>query len=454
MRSSAELTAPSPAGHDCPVTDKNSSADRLRRPWLAPLLVFVAGLAVYGSFSAERLLSHSRDNHYVYLADCFLDGRLFLEGKPPHRNDWARHDGRWFVSFPPFPAVLMMPGVAIRGLEFNDRLFTLPLAAAGPALLLILLQMLAARGRISRKAGGRLLLTALYGVGTIYFFCAVQGSVWYTAHIVGGVMLLLYLILSLDARHPLLAGLCLGLAFASRPPMILAAPLFLHELLRSCRTDPEAPLTKRAGLLLGQLDKSVAARRLALFSLPLLAAIGAVLWLSWARCGDPLEPGHGFLRVIQTPRIEKWGLISYHYLGRNLSALLSSLPWLTAEAPHVKISLHGLALWLTTPLFLWALWPRRLTRDYAAVAVTLLLVALPSLLYQNTGWVQFGQRFSLDYTPFLILLLAMGERRFGKLWIACLIWSMAINAFGAATFDRCRQFYAHGEHRHEIHQPD
>ena len=56
--------------------------------------MFVAGLVVFGAVSCERLGSHSRDNHYVYLADAMLDGRLHIEGKPPHRNDWAEYEER------------------------------------------------------------------------------------------------------------------------------------------------------------------------------------------------------------------------------------------------------------------------------------------------------------------------------------------------------------------------
>jgi hypothetical protein len=405
-----------------------------KNSWRGPLIAFALGLVVFGAASGDRLLSPSRDNHYVHLADAMLHGRLHLEGEPPHRNDWAKHEGKWFVSFPPLPAILMLPGVAVRGLDFNDRLFTLPFAAAGPALLLLLLNVLAARGRIQRGPKERWLLTALFGVGTVHFFCAVQGSVWYTAHMVGGVMLLLFLIFAADARRPLLAGLCLALAFACRPPMLLAGAFLLFELSR--------------------LPRREALRRAALAAAPLALVLGALMAINAARLGDPFEFGHRHLVVLQSARIEKWGLFSLHYLGRNLAALLAAVPWLTAEAPHFKISLHGLALWVTTPALLWILWPARAGRDYAVVAITAALVALPSLLYQNTGWVQFGQRFALDYAPFLVLLLALGNRRFGRLFAAVVAVSIAVNLFGAITFDRAPRFYAGGKDRFAIFPPD
>jgi hypothetical protein len=419
-----------------------------------PLVAFLAGLAVFAAVSCERLGSHSRDNHYVYLAEGMLDGRLHIDGKPPHRNDWAEHEGRWYVSFPPLPAILMIPGVALFGLDFNDRIFSLLFAAAGPALLLLLLELLAARGRIDRRPWERWLLTAVYGLGTVYFFSAVQGSVWYTAHMVGGVMLLLYLIAALDARHPLLAGLFLALAFACRPPMLLALPFFIFEMLRAAAPDQPVGLRAWLGAAVRELGLARGARALALFGAPIAIVIGGLMWLNLARFDDPFEFGHRYLQVIQAPRIEKWGLFHYHYLARNLAAMFTSLPWLSVQAPHVKISLHGLAIWFTTPVLLWILWPRERTRTYLLVVVTALLVALPSLLYQNTGWIQFGQRFSLDYMPLLVLLLALGGRRFGKLFVALVVFAVAVNLFGAITFDRHQSFYGWGKSKHSIFQPD
>jgi hypothetical protein len=62
------------------------------------------------------------------------------------------------------------------------------------------------------------------------------------------------------------------------------------------------------------------------------------------------------------------------------------------------------------------------------------------LLYQNSGYQQFGYRFSNDYIVFLILLLAVGGQRFGRVFKLLLILAAAINLFGAITFDRYPQF--------------
>ena len=72
-------------------------------------------------------------------------------------------------------------------------------------------------------------------------------------------------------------------------------------------------------------------------------------------------------------------------------------------------------------------------------------IALVSLLYQNTGYVQFGYRFSLDYTLPLLLLLALSRRAPpGRLFCLCVVWGVLVNLFGALTFSRYWQFYFNG----------
>src|SRR5690606_22297724 len=122
------------------------------------------------------------------------------------------------------------------------------------------------------------------------------------------------------------------------------------------------------------------------------------------------EFGHSYLAVRQQPMIEQYGLFDYQYLRRNLSVAFTLMPSFSAQAPYIHISGHGMALWITTPLFVALLWPRRREFIHKSLWATVALIAIPILCYQNSGWVQFGYRFSLDYTVFLILLLAVGAR--------------------------------------------
>src|SRR6185312_7639469 len=114
------------------------------------------------------------------------------------------------------------------------------------------------------------------------------------------------------------------------------------------------------------------------------------------------------------------------------------LPELPGKAPWIQISGHGLAIWVTTPALLLILWPKQKPAIHRALWITVACVAAPSLFYMNSGWVQFGYRFSLDYMVFLVVLLAIGGRPISRVLIAACI---AINLFGAVTFDREWKYY-------------
>ena len=436
-----------------------------RQRWALPLAIFLLCAGVYSATSAGRLFRPSPNNHYVHLAHAWLDGRLDIGGDPPGTNDWACFDTvtqgpcppgryafsgtdaeryRWYVSFPPLPAVLLLPVVAIFGLGTLDALFWMLFAGLAPALLFVVLRFLRESGRSQRSQGDDLLVTTLFAIGSVYYFVAVQGTVWFAAHVVASALICLYLLCAFGARRPLGAGVALGLAFLCRPATLLLAGFFVVEAMSSSSKDPRP----------AESSPSRRLRSLMTFALPLVAIIAVTMWHNVARFGDPFEFGHHFLQIRWRTRIETWGLFSSHYLPRNLTVFFLSVPWLLQSSPFVRISRHGLALWLTTPNLLWGLWPRKLDASVVALWAAVLPTALCTLLYQNTGWVQFGYRFALDYLPLLFVLVALSGRRFGWAFLSCAAFAVLLNTFGAVTFDRYRQFYDDDPTQQVIFQPD
>jgi hypothetical protein len=341
-----------------------------------------------------------------------------------------------------------------------DRTFWALLAAFAPALLYVLLRFLRETGRTGRQPWEDVLLSLLFAFGTVYYYTAVQGTVWFAAHVVACSLLALYALFAIDARKPLLAGLMLGLAFLCRPTMMGLGALFLFEALRVSRAadaaaaPEDAWVWKRMLVWLRGVRWKPVVKSLALFGAPILVIGGIAMWMNSARFEDPFEFGHRYLQIRWTPRIEKWGLFNYHYLGKNLAVFLAALPWLTAAEPYVKVSQHGLALWFTTPNLLTALWPKKASPLITALWLAVIPVALWNLLYQNTGWVQFGYRFALDYLMLVIVLIALSGRRFGPGFFLLMAFAIAVNTFGAITFDRMREFYDSDWTQNIIFQPD
>jgi hypothetical protein len=434
--------------------------------WRAPLLLFALGLVVFGATAGNRLRRQSSDPHFVYQATAWLDGELVID-PPPERpdgsivgDDWAKvetvelDDGsvvrgrrlntrrtfavaggdeipvtrirrsvatQYYVSFPPFPAVLLVPQAAIHGRIANDVVPTVIIAALALPLAFASLRRARDAGLSHRTPTEEVWLVVALAFGTVLYFSAVQGRVWFTAHVVAVALTFGYVWCSIEARHPVLAGLCLGLGAVTRTPLAFMFPLFALEAWRV--SGGRAGL--RRALLLG-----------ARFAAPVVVIAIAAMIYNAARFGDPLEFGHSYLAVKQQSQIETLGLFSPRYLGRNLAVAFTLLPDLSGDPPYVSISGHGLALWFTTPVLLLVLWPRERSAFHRALWVTVGAVAIPSLLYQNSGWVQFGYRFSLDYMPFLLLLLAVGARPLGRRAKALICIGIAINLFGAVTFAR------------------
>jgi len=442
--------------------------------WRAFVLLYVAFTSCYLAASGGRLRHSSPYNHFSYLAHSWLHGHLELVLNPPNENDWAKvdvltlRDGRTvkgmfsgrgnqdrfvplhgpaltimpddivsrnyirYVSFPPFPALVMLPLVAIVGVGANDVLFTALWAGLNPALLFLLLGSLRRRGYSARTQIEDLWLTIAFGLGSVYFFSSVIGQVWYTAHIIATTLVIGYVWSSIAVKRPYLAGLCLGLGFATRTPLGFAFVFFVWEAVRVHGGLSAMWLRKRIPLSLVKVCAKAAA--------PALLVVGLLLLHNYLRFANLSEFGHKFLNITWQERIQRWGLFNYHFVSRNLATALVLLPRILAKAPFVQVSQHGMSLLLTSPFLLLLLRPKRSSVLAVGMWLTVLAVALPSLLYQNSGFVQFGYRFSLDYMVLLIMLLALGNVRLGVWWKVMVVFAIGVNLFGALTFDRAPEY--------------
>ena len=111
-------------------------------------------------------------------------------------------------------------------------------------------------------------------------------------------------------------------------------------------------------------------------------------------------------------------VIVVQMIGLSNGFWLTSLPYALKTAPWVQVNHHGLALWVTTPVYVLLLWPKRTGWTFWALALAVVPVMIADLCYQNSGWLQFGYRFSNDYAvlhlspnahPMQFLRAALGE---------------------------------------------
>ncbi|MFN8549555.1 MAG: hypothetical protein U0527_16670 [Candidatus Eisenbacteria bacterium] len=377
-------------------------------------LVFFGSLLVYGL--TVLFGEHTRSSGMAYfneLAGSFLRGRLDVP-VPSSKHDLTLHEGRWYLPFPPLPALLLLPWVVLFGANgVNSVLFSIVVAAGGVTFAHLLLDAMSRRGLLELDRAGRWWLTTLFGFGTVYWSVAILGSVWYLGQITSVMMVALSAWLAAERAPRVAVGATLGLALLGRPNLVLSLPL-IHALREAGEADGKSRRA-RAGLLL-----------------PIAAAIACLLAYNAARFGSPFDFGYREANV--PPKLasdlETFGQFHWRYLERNLAALLWLLPrW---ERGGLRPDFEGMSIVLTTPAALFLLRARGGATWMRAAWLSFALLLLPLLTYYNTGWMQFGYRFSLDFSvPMLLLLAVAAGSRPGRLFRALILVGVLVNLWGA-----------------------
>ena len=380
-----------------------------RNGWVAVVLALVATL-VY-----ELAASRDRENldYFVRLADAILHGRIYLIEAPSWLTELIPRGDVWFVAYPPMPAVMLVPFVALLGSDLHQQIASALLGGIGVGLTYLVLCRFSLTERV------RILLALVFAFGTCFFYVAEAGNTWYLSHVVAILFATGAILLALERRLPLVVGLLLGLAVLSRLPVLLTAPFF-------------------AAMLVGlgwpvrmPNDRAKALRSLVLFGAGLAVPLAAFALYNVARFGSPFEFGYTLIPGVLDEPFYQEGIFSISYVPRNLYAIFfRSWNWNDAF-PWITPSWWGLAILLTTPLFLWVLKAR--PRDprvlYAAIAIGLTLV--PLVTHGNVGITQFGYRFSLDFQPLLFVILAtVFERGMSRLALAAALLSIAFSTYG------------------------
>lgn len=386
-----------------PVGGARSAAERA--PHLAllfeqPLWAALAALAVYASFAIMRgdWWVASPAGYYNYLADAFLHGQLHLRIIPASTHDLSLFQGRYYLYWPPMPAIFLMPFIAIFGVQFSDTLFTLAIGALNVALVAMLLRQACIRRVIKLSKARRGLLVLCFALGTVQLTLAPFGRVWNTGQLVGFTCVAACYLVVLRQQGAwafALAGLTMAAAFLTRNHLVFAGVWPACYLLFRHRAVGWRRMT--AYLLLGLL--------------PVLIAISLLGWYNWLRFGGITNAGLDYhqMALIFVDDYRRYGAFHPHYLLTNFF-----YQYLAYPLPLHSTTFFGGSLFLLTPVFLaafvgavklrprWSMW---------ALLLSIVLVATPILLLMGTGWVQFGPRYTLDFMVPLLLLTAAGLRR-------------------------------------------
>jgi Integrase core domain len=374
-----------------------------------PVLIFAVAFLGYYLSTTEVLQREPADwyKHYVYLSEAILHGKLNVGsvGIPDFYQDVVTVGGSKYLPFAPAPSVLLLPFVAIWGTHTSEVYFSMVLGAINVVLFSYLLGVLS----ISRTT--KLLLIPFFAFGTVHFYAATTGTVWFFGHVAAVFFLLLALIALFRKASPILTAILLGLAFMSREPTVLSAPVFLYVIFRQHHDtiSREALLNKQTVYQLGS------------FCVGLLPFVIFWFWYNFARFGGPLDTGYDTVHNAYTnggipyafylqrfPNAPRFNLFDVRSIPLHLYTIFLMPPDFHPDWSVFQPSPYGMSVLLTSPAFVYS---AAITRKHylkPALWTAIGLVSVPLLLHYSQGWVQFGYRFLLDFAPFLLILTAFG----------------------------------------------
>ena len=365
------------------------------------LVVFALVLAIYVVMTPRP---HGFYHHHVYMAKAFLAGRVHLTGVPAHYHDLIHHDGKAYAPFQPLPAVVLMPLVALHGEAVHPGRLGQIAAALAVAI------FVAALGRLGRPRPVRVFVGLALGLGSVLWSATAIGSAWFIAHVAVTLALALLVWELAGPARGWVAGVWLACAFLSRATLVSAIPAVA------------VLLWLRRGAVRGLLG----------FSIATAAGLAVLLGYNVLRFGDPLQFGYGMvsLALPSTQTVERTGLFAWYYVPQHLYTMLFRAPELITAWPFLRPDPAGMALIFTSPVIV-----RLLAGSTGRAwlwAGPIPLIVGPVLVYFSTGWVQFGYRYSLDWWPFLLVVLALAlDERPRAIDIALLAASIAMNGLGA-----------------------
>ncbi|MBI5620463.1 hypothetical protein HY949_01660 [Candidatus Gottesmanbacteria bacterium] len=357
------------------------------------------------------------------MASALRAGRLDIPD-PAMTYDLAQYHGKWYMTWGPLAAILHVPLQLMAGGRYVPALYTSLLYGS---LTVAVMWWMFERVRQDwfREAPSLWAVACafLYAFGSMQYYLSTVGSIWQINQVVStffGVMgTALIFRKKRTVLHYTLSSIFYAIASLGRPivGLLVVIPMVVWFWERSWRT-------------------------FVAVMVPLSIVFTMHLVYNAARFDSPLETGHRYLT--EAPELadkrEQFGMLSPVFVPTNTWHMLLAPPKFSwAKGFNMDIDLMGNSIFWLSPMLLFALgtlpwiWSgkHKLHALIAAVWSGIVLTAMPSLLYYNTGWMQFGYRYALDFSFLLVFLIYLRFQGRFRLWMLPIaIYTVWVNYTG------------------------
>lgn len=384
------------------------------------LIIFVAAICVavlhliFILLSGKHLLDVNVYNSYTKQAMSWLQGRLDLGQNYPWL-ELAVFEGKYYVSFPPFPSYVLLPFALVFGEQTPDHLIAFIITLIG----VVYSGKIALHCKCSEKISA-FIPVFLYCSNSVWQI-TVDGWVWFFAQNLAFTLTLAALYHSMRG-HVGRSAFFLCAAIGCRPFQVVYFPVICFLIFKSCVRIPRREFLFRSYRLFPSV----------------LLAISFML-LNYLRFGNPIEFGHNYLpEFVQS----KYGQFSIYYLKNNIECLFR-LPLFDSNTKRIVVEyFNGINFFLVFPIIIVYMisiipkWKSRKSETnrppvyslrFDALVVCCVVIHITFLcLHKTMGGAHFGNRYIADTIPVIFTALVINVASRENNYIAFLFYGFSM----------------------------
>lgn len=397
---------------------------------MTSVIVFLALMAM---FIGKYLWSDNVYNSYTLQAVSWLYGHLDL-GQDYGHLELAIYNGKYYVSFPPFPSYVMLPFALIFGENTPDYLILYIFDLLG----VLYLYKVAAYFKL--KPYQCMISALLSFIGSNVVFVMLNPYVWFIAQMMCFTLSIMSIYYALNGRNALALAFW-ACAVGCRP---MQAVLIIPLIILMLRVYNE----KHA-------DESIISfiKRNLLNVIPAFVIGVSYMALNYARFGNVFQFGHDYLPEFTE---SEHGQFAIEYIRPNLESLFRLFRF-DEEGRMVIDHFNNLSMLIVSPIFIVVIIfaiivvidtiIKRRNENAAQdglnindiflvinIVIFSAVYMLMIVMHKTMGGWHFGNRYSNDIIPYfyLILLVITSKKPSLVKWeIPFLIWGVVLNSVGS-----------------------
>ena len=395
----------------------------ISKPWFEKIDKILLSIAIFlFSYTIFRQTAQWMDwyatpskAYWHELANAFIQGRLYLIN-PGTTHDLTFYNGHWYVPNPPLPALILMPIVAIFGVEnTNMVLFSIICGSLSVVLFYHLLENASSYGLINTKKSANLWLTALFAFGTCFWWLSIMGRMWFLSQIFTVFFITLSSLLVIRKASPWWVGLSLGLAILARPNVFTIWVFLLFVFIYY--QQQELKKFQWKSTIIWSIQSAI----------PIIFCVAILLFYNYIRFNNFLDFGYVTITSAEwlTERVKTYGMFHPYFISSNFKMMFLTIPQWSIEhgCTIMHASRDGYSIWVMTPALFYLF--RGFKKEWWNIGalISVIITTALLLLYHNNGAWQLGYRYFMDFIipAFLLLASVINEKVSGFLkFLICL----------------------------------